>query len=59
MAKSASGHPLSSDNYENGGLQVQSRSSHNNAVIETGSSVNALVTSYGNFSLCDVNFYLI
>ena len=42
MAKSVSGRPMGSDNYENGGVKVPSTSAHNNQVIETGSSVNAV-----------------
>ena len=41
MAKSVSGRPMGSDNYENGGVKIPSTSAHNNQVIETGSSVNA------------------
>ena len=42
MAESVSGRPMGSDNYENGGVKVPSTSAHNNQVIETGSSVNAV-----------------
>ena len=41
-AESALGHPMGSDNYEHGGVQVPSTSAHSNEVIETGSSVNAV-----------------
>ena len=42
MAESVSGRPMGSDNYENGGVKVPSTSTHNNQVIETGLTVNAV-----------------